>query len=152
MQLIHINQHCSFFTAHSTRSQIPNFALSRPISYFPPIPTSLKPKTLSFCSSLSPFLLSNSSGFSPFSTRRRRFVSVIAAAKTSASDYYSVLNVGKDASLQEIKASYRKLARQVHSHIYIYVFVVLIALLFYWEWRIHGTFNNVVIHCLCTLH
>nr|GMD03472.1 chaperone protein DnaJ [Ipomoea batatas] len=86
MPVIHINQHCSFFTAHSTRTQIP--------SYFPPIPSSLKPKTLS--------------------SRRRRFVSVTAAAKTSGSDYYSVLNVGKNASLQEIKASYRKLARQYH--------------------------------------
>ncbi|XP_031130119.1 uncharacterized protein LOC116031906 isoform X2 [Ipomoea triloba] len=86
MPLIHINQHCSFFTAHSTRTQIP--------SYFPPIPSSLKPKTLS--------------------SRRRRLVSVTAAAKTAGSDYYSVLNVGKNASLQEIKASYRKLARQYH--------------------------------------
>ncbi|KAI4339048.1 hypothetical protein MLD38_024032 [Melastoma candidum] len=42
---------------------------------------------------------------------RRRGRAVIRAAKT---DHYKTLRVGKDASLQEIKSSYRKLARQYH--------------------------------------
>lgn len=33
----------------------------------------------------------------------------------SKNDYYSVLNVDRSASLQEIKSSYRKLARKVSS-------------------------------------
>ncbi|KAL6958273.1 hypothetical protein U1Q18_037731 [Sarracenia purpurea var. burkii] len=41
--------------------------------------------------------------------QRRRISSIVSAG----SDYYSILNVGRSASLQEIKASYRKLARKV---------------------------------------
>ncbi|KAL8474448.1 hypothetical protein ACS0TY_031061 [Phlomoides rotata] len=49
------------------------------------------------------------------STRRRRFASFVAAAKSaSSSDYYSVLNVSRNATLQEIKAAYRSLARKYH--------------------------------------
>ncbi|XP_073158732.1 uncharacterized protein [Henckelia pumila] len=46
--------------------------------------------------------------------RRGRFASFVAAKTTSSSDYYSVLNVGRSATLQEIKSSYRKLARKYH--------------------------------------
>lgn len=47
-------------------------------------------------------------------SRRRRFIPFAAAAKrASSSDYYSVLNVSKNATLQEIKAAYRSLARKV---------------------------------------
>ncbi|XP_057767616.1 uncharacterized protein LOC130987925 [Salvia miltiorrhiza] len=45
-------------------------------------------------------------------TRRRRFAP--AAQKVSGPDYYSVLNVSRNANLQEIKAAYRSLARRYH--------------------------------------
>ncbi|KAG8388147.1 hypothetical protein BUALT_Bualt02G0095700 [Buddleja alternifolia] len=48
-------------------------------------------------------------------TRRRRFAPFIAAAAAAkSSDYYSVLNVSRNATLQEIKAAYRSLARKYH--------------------------------------
>ncbi|XP_019436733.1 PREDICTED: uncharacterized protein LOC109343064 isoform X2 [Lupinus angustifolius] len=48
-----------------------------------------------------------------FSTTRNRFrVSVISAK--AGTDYYSTLNVSSNATLQEIKSSYRKLARKYH--------------------------------------
>ncbi|KAK4488939.1 hypothetical protein RD792_004730 [Penstemon davidsonii] len=48
-------------------------------------------------------------------TGRRRFAPFIVAAKRSSnSDYYSVLNVSRNATLQEIKAAYRSLARKYH--------------------------------------
>ncbi|KAL9170039.1 hypothetical protein ABFS82_04G117900 [Erythranthe guttata] len=49
------------------------------------------------------------------SAGRRRF-RPFAAAKTASSgpDYYSVLKVGRNATLQEIKAAYRSLARKYH--------------------------------------
>ncbi|KAL0429660.1 UNVERIFIED_CONTAM: Chaperone protein dnaJ A6, chloroplastic, partial [Sesamum radiatum] len=60
----------------------------------------------------------NSNNFS--STRLGRFAPFVAAAaakragRTSGPDYYSVLNVSRNASLQEIKAAYRSLARKYH--------------------------------------
>ncbi|KAM3380460.1 chaperone protein DnaJ [Capsicum galapagoense] len=75
------------------------------------------PKTLTFSNSLSSSLEFSSTESNPFSVnrrRRRRFVTVEAAAKLSSSDLYSVLNVSRNATLQEIKASYRKLARKYH--------------------------------------
>ncbi|KAA8541393.1 hypothetical protein F0562_025356 [Nyssa sinensis] len=47
----------------------------------------------------------------PSNRTKRRCSSVIRAA---ASDYYSILNVSRNATLQEIKSSYRKLARKYH--------------------------------------
>jgi hypothetical protein len=49
----------------------------------------------------------------PFSstTNRSRFVSLVRAK--AGNDYYSTLNLSNNASLQEIKTSYRKLARKV---------------------------------------
>uniref|UniRef100_A0A5B7B059 DNAJ heat shock family protein n=1 Tax=Davidia involucrata TaxID=16924 RepID=A0A5B7B059_DAVIN len=44
---------------------------------------------------------------------KRRCSSVIRAA-AAGSDYYSTLNVSRNATLQEIKSSYRKLARKYH--------------------------------------
>ncbi|XVF09421.1 hypothetical protein REPUB_Repub07fG0091400 [Reevesia pubescens] len=44
----------------------------------------------------------------------RRSGEIRAAAAGSASDYYSTLNISPGATLQEIKASYRKLARKYH--------------------------------------
>ncbi|GER45570.1 chaperone protein DNAj [Striga asiatica] len=51
------------------------------------------------------------------STRRRRFVPFVAASaakRSSTPDHYKVLNVSRNATLQEIKASYRSLARKYH--------------------------------------
>jgi len=47
-----------------------------------------------------------------FSATRNRSRAAVIRAKAGA-DYYSTLNVSPGASLQEIKASYRKLARKV---------------------------------------
>ncbi|CAI9113712.1 OLC1v1014365C1 [Oldenlandia corymbosa var. corymbosa] len=87
------------------------YAFNRP--NLAPISSSLKPQNLKFSSfsnsELTPLYLS--------STRNRRlFSSVIAAAARNSAkpDYYSVLNVSKNASLQDIKAAYRKLARKYH--------------------------------------
>lgn len=61
------------------------------------------------------------------STRRRRFhpFVVAAAAKTASSgaDYYSVLKVSRNATLQEIKAAYRSLARKVYIYIYMNIYI-----------------------------
>ncbi|KAK4410715.1 Chaperone protein DnaJ 1 [Sesamum angolense] len=60
----------------------------------------------------------NSNDFS--STRHGRFAPFVAAAaakrpgRTSGPDYYTVLNVSRNATLQEIKAAYRSLARKYH--------------------------------------
>ncbi|ESW24661.1 hypothetical protein PHAVU_004G149000 [Phaseolus vulgaris] len=48
-----------------------------------------------------------------FSATRNRSRAAVIRAKAGA-DYYSTLNVSPGASLQEIKASYRKLARKYH--------------------------------------
>ncbi|XP_027924559.1 uncharacterized protein LOC114182018 isoform X1 [Vigna unguiculata] len=48
-----------------------------------------------------------------FSATRNRSRAAVIRAKAGA-DYYSTLNVSPSASLQEIKASYRKLARKYH--------------------------------------
>ncbi|KAF8014533.1 hypothetical protein BT93_H0371 [Corymbia citriodora subsp. variegata] len=48
------------------------------------------------------------------SARGRRRSRGGAAIRAARKDYYSTLNVGRDASLQEIKSSYRKLARKYH--------------------------------------
>lgn len=72
------------------------------------------PRELSFLSSVnSNFFRTNWGILLPPSSRtKRRWVrgAVIRAAKA---DYYSSLGVGKTATLQEIKSSYRKLARKV---------------------------------------
>ncbi|CAL0323925.1 unnamed protein product [Lupinus luteus] len=48
-----------------------------------------------------------------FSTTRNRFRASVISAK-AGTDYYSTLNVTSNATLQEIKSSYRKLARKYH--------------------------------------
>ncbi|KAE9588257.1 putative chaperone DnaJ [Lupinus albus] len=48
-----------------------------------------------------------------FSTTRNRFRASLISAK-AGTDYYSTLNVSSSATLQEIKSSYRKLARKYH--------------------------------------
>ncbi|WJX74933.1 hypothetical protein P8452_58526 [Trifolium repens] len=58
--------------------------------------------------SLFPSTFSNSN--SKFSSRRKRFHTVFAAS----SDYYATLGVPKSATVKEIKAAYRRLARQYH--------------------------------------
>lgn len=48
-----------------------------------------------------------------FNGRRLRTVGVVRAKAAATSDYYATLNVSRSASLQEIKAAYRNLARKV---------------------------------------
>ncbi|KAL3655088.1 hypothetical protein CASFOL_000874 [Castilleja foliolosa] len=80
----------------------------------------LKFKTLGFSGSVFPTLKSISiipNYYNFKSTRRRRFAPFVAAAsarRTSSPDYYKVLNVSRNATLQEIKAAYRSLARKYH--------------------------------------
>lgn len=75
---------------------------------------SLKLRNLGFSGSLFPSVKVISTNISDRRHQRRgRFNAFVAAKRTSSSDYYSVLNVGRNATLQEIKASYRKLARKV---------------------------------------
>ncbi|CAL5442486.1 unnamed protein product [Camellia sinensis] len=47
-------------------------------------------------------------------TQRRRRSNGVIRAKAGSSDYYTTLNLSRNASLQEIKTSYRKLARKYH--------------------------------------
>ncbi|KAK6127846.1 hypothetical protein DH2020_038415 [Rehmannia glutinosa] len=80
----------------------------------------LKFKTLGFSASVFPTFKAISR--IPFSnnfncTRRRRFAPFVVAAaakRAPSSDYYKVLNVSRNATLQEIKAAYRSLARKYH--------------------------------------
>lgn len=65
----------------------------------------------------SPFPSTFSNSNSKVSSRTKRFHTVFAAS----SDYYSTLGVPKSATAKEIKAAYRRLARQVsnfHSRFY----------------------------------
>ncbi|XP_047942282.1 chaperone protein DnaJ-like isoform X2 [Salvia hispanica] len=75
-----------------------------------------KVKNLGFSATVFPSLKLRAPHSIYFSgTRRRRFTPFVAAAKrASSSDYYSVLSVSKNATLQEIKAAYRSLARKYH--------------------------------------
>ncbi|XP_047315387.1 chaperone protein DnaJ [Impatiens glandulifera] len=56
--------------------------------------------------------LNNFSAFSPLHKQRKQRVTTVARA--SSSDYYSILNVTRDATLKEIKSAYRLLARKYH--------------------------------------
>ncbi|GMQ11582.1 hypothetical protein CsSME_00054164 [Camellia sinensis var. sinensis] len=47
-------------------------------------------------------------------TQRRRRSNGVIRAKAGSSDYYTTLNLSRNASLLEIKTSYRKLARKYH--------------------------------------
>uniref|UniRef100_A0A2N9IH17 J domain-containing protein n=1 Tax=Fagus sylvatica TaxID=28930 RepID=A0A2N9IH17_FAGSY len=107
---------------HSPHSSYANFppahnSAVRPISFlgFTSSSTTTTINSLGLSSNASTFfnktpLISNpnSPGFVP--RRSLRCGSVRAAA----TDYYSTLNVGRNATLQEIKTSYRKLARKYH--------------------------------------
>ncbi|XP_062118114.1 uncharacterized protein LOC133831733 isoform X2 [Humulus lupulus] len=90
----------------------------------PPFPNSTIRLTTTTTTSSSTFLTSRASNFfsgnlrfsypnSPF-FRRRKPLPASSAVRASRTDYYSTLQVSRDATLQEIKASYRKLARQYH--------------------------------------
>ncbi|KAI3970238.1 hypothetical protein MKX01_023885 [Papaver californicum] len=57
------------------------------------------------------FFFSSSSSSSSSSTRKRRFGGIVIRA---AADYYSTLGVPKSATSKDIKAAYRRLARQYH--------------------------------------
>ena len=88
------------------------------LSAIPNVLNFRSPPSISFCSSL------NYSEFSrvvrplrgtDFQTRRRLKSVYCGAAATgaAATDHYSTLNVSRNATLQEIKVSYKKLARKV---------------------------------------
>lgn len=92
----------------------PNFIFCNS-NYFSP----LKFKDLGFSAAVFPsFKLRVPHSINFSGTRRRRFTPFVAAAaatnRASGSDYYSVLNVRRIATLQEIKAAYRSLARKVY--------------------------------------
>ncbi|KAL5578297.1 hypothetical protein UlMin_019996, partial [Ulmus minor] len=108
----------------------PPFAKLTPLSNFPPVPFSavrLSSSSFSNGSSTVVTSLDMSSGASKFfhgdfrfsnpnsplllRAKSARFSSAIRAVGT---DYYSTLRVGRTATLQEIKSSYRKLARKYH--------------------------------------
>ena len=67
----------------------------------------------------------------PSSSLSSKRVSVVVAA---SSDYYSTLGVPKSANSKEIKAAYRKLARQVF-HPFGGIWVFLYLPVFVWLWR-----------------
>lgn len=56
-------------------------------------------------------ILSNTIGLTSF--RRLTCAAAASSTNTNDDDYYKTLNVGKNASLQDIKTSYRSLARKV---------------------------------------
>jgi molecular chaperone DnaJ len=50
----------------------------------------------------------------------------VRAAASARADYYSTLNVSRNATLQEIKSSYRKLARKVSLYMCVCVWISFI--------------------------
>ncbi|KAJ9162609.1 hypothetical protein P3X46_022368 [Hevea brasiliensis] len=111
-------------------NQIPCYSHLKPISNVSPFPNSAikfglgfstaSPSfgvCLRFSSSGSNFYATNDQFLNPnfrFSNRKRRRCSWVIKAAASGTDYYSTLNVSRNATLQEIKSSYRKLARKYH--------------------------------------
>ncbi|KAL2462346.1 Molecular chaperone Hsp40/DnaJ family protein [Abeliophyllum distichum] len=91
-----INPNISFCNSNNSPFQLKRLGFSRSI-----IPAS---KTISTIPTSINFIHPQRRPFSPF----------IAARKASSSDYYSVLNISRNATLQEIKTSYRSLARKYH--------------------------------------
>ncbi|KAM7479622.1 hypothetical protein LguiA_027835 [Lonicera macranthoides] len=113
MPITHVINYCSCF---NLKKPTINLSLFPPITSFS---TCCSAKTLGFSNSVSPTLkcfCRNPNYNFLYSKNRRRRCTVIARASTSrgGSDYYSVLNVSRSATLQEIKASYRNLARKYH--------------------------------------
>lgn len=69
--------------------------------------------SMGFSATNSNLVFKTTSRFAFYSTRKRcGFASLVVRAK-AGTDYYSTLNVSSKASLQEIKTSYRQLARKV---------------------------------------
>ena len=56
-----------------------------------------------------------------FSTTRNRSRAASTIRAKAGTDYYSTLNVTSNATLQEIKSAYRKLARKVCLYLFIYL-------------------------------
>lgn len=121
MPITHVINYCSCINLNNPTINL---------SLFPPITsysTCCSVETLGFSNSVSPTLkclCRNPNYNSLYSNIRRRRCTVIARASTSrgGSDYYSVLNVSRSATLQEIKASYRNLARKVPPLLSLYTY------------------------------
>lgn len=75
----------------------------------------------------SPFPSTFSNSNSKFSARRKRFHTVFAAS----SDYYATLGVPKSATVKDIKAAYRRLARQVSNFRFLKFYFILLMKLFF---------------------
>ena len=103
-------------TPHSSISTFPppfpNSSALRPNSFLKfHTSSSLSSGASTFFNKTLPFPNPNSGGFLRRRSPLRR--ASLRASATAATDYYSTLKVGRNATLQEIKASYRKLARKV---------------------------------------
>ncbi|KAI4387462.1 hypothetical protein MLD38_005290 [Melastoma candidum] len=86
--------------------------LSQPLVPSVP-PSASSSSSSSSCYRPSPSSLCFSRGI--FSVRKTRFPSVVVrAASAGGGDYYATLGLNKSATSKEIKAAYRKLARQYH--------------------------------------
>ncbi|KAK4567460.1 hypothetical protein RGQ29_003304 [Quercus rubra] len=104
-------------TPHSSISTFPppfpNSSALRPNSFLKfHTSSSLSSGASTFFNKTLPFPNPNSGGFLRRRSPLRR--ASLRASATAATDYYSTLKVGRNATLQEIKASYRKLARKYH--------------------------------------
>ncbi|KAJ7975268.1 Chaperone protein DnaJ [Quillaja saponaria] len=112
VNVIHSHSCYTAFNPISKFSSIPNYSV-RPSSFgFCNSPLTLKSFGLSV--SESKFFRKNGHFLDPSFVFVRKKHPRSTAVRAAGTDYYSKLNVHKDASLQEIKSSYRKLARKYH--------------------------------------
>ncbi|KAF5469207.1 hypothetical protein F2P56_013296 [Juglans regia] len=102
------SSYANLINPFSNFPRIPSFAVWP--NSFNPSPTLIR---LCLSSSACGFFNRNYGISNPsFGFFRRR--SCCASIKAAGTDYYSTLRVGRNASLQEIKSAYRKLARKYH--------------------------------------
>ncbi|XP_057446872.1 uncharacterized protein LOC130738752 [Lotus japonicus] len=105
--------------------QIPSSASSMSFTHTPPFSNASSPPSSSstitfvtyarFSATTASMLQHRTASRFPFSATRNRPRAAVAAIRAKAeTDFYSTLNVSSSATLQEIKSSYRKLARKYH--------------------------------------